>query len=70
MGCEYDATKWKFLLTHQSRGLQAVFLHNGNSFSSIPIEYLLQMKENHNTMYHFLSTSNFQKKQMVDLWRS
>ena len=54
------AMEWRLFIDSSSRSLKAV-LHNGNSFSSIPIRHLVQMKETHNSMNYFLSTDNYHK---------
>ena len=44
-----------------SRSLEAVLLHNQNSFSFILIESSVQMKETHNSRDHSLSAVNYQE---------
>ena len=45
MGLDYDATEWILFIGSSSRSLKAVLLHNGNSFSSIPIGHLVARKK-------------------------
>ena len=57
----YDVIEWRLFIDSSSRSLNAVLLYHGNSFSSIPIEHSVQMKETHNTMNHLLSAVNYQE---------
>ena len=59
MGLEYDAIKWKLFIDSFSRSLKAVFLHNGNSFSSLPMGYSVEMKKTQNSMDHSPSCVNY-----------
>ena len=68
MGLEYDATEWRVFIDSSSRSLKAVLLHYGNSFSFIPIEHSVQMKETHNSMNHLLSVVNYHKQKWL-IWR-
>ena len=61
MSLEYDATKWMLFIDSSNRALKVVLVHNGNSFSSIPIEHSIQMKETHNSMNHLLFGVNYQE---------
>ena len=59
MGFEYEATEWRLFIDLSSKILQAVFLHNGNSFSSIHMGHSLKTKETHNSKNPFLSTVKY-----------
>ena len=61
MDLEYDAMAWRLFIDSSNRSLKAVLQHNGNSFSSIPIEHSVQMKETHNSMDHLQSAINYQE---------
>ena len=51
----------EFFVIHPTEGLKAVLLHNGNSFSSILIGHLVQMKKIPISMDHLLSAVNYQE---------
>ena len=45
MGLEYDATEWRFLLTHPAEVSKQIFYIMGIVSLSIPIGHSVQMKE-------------------------
>ena len=61
MGLEYDVKEWRLFTDSFSRNPKAVLLHNGNTFSFIPVEHSVQMKETHNSRDHLLSAVNYQE---------
>ena len=65
MGLECDAMKQRLFIDSSSRSLKAVLLHNGNSFSYIPLGHSVQMKETHNSMDHLLSAVNYQEHEWL-----
>ena len=52
MGLEYNATEWRLFIDSSSRSLKAIFWHNRNSFTSIPIGQSVQIKDTHNSRDH------------------
>ena len=54
----------EIFIDSSSRRLK-VILHNGNSFSFKPFGYLVQMKETHNSMDHFLPAVNYQEPKLL-----
>ena len=61
MDFEYDVMAWRLFIDSSSKSPKAVLQHNGNSFSSIPIEHSVQMKETHSSMDHLQSAINYQE---------
>ena len=59
MGLDYVAMEWRLFIDSSTRSLEAVLLHNGNKYSSIPIGYSVQVKEIHNNMDQLLSALNY-----------
>ena len=60
MGLEY-VTDLRIFIDSSSTSLKAVLQHNGNCFSSTPIEYSVGIKETHNSMDYLLSSINYQE---------
>ena len=58
MGLEYNVMEWRLFIDPSRRSLKAVLQHNRNSFSSIPIEHSVQIKETHKSMDYLLFTVN------------
>jgi len=46
IGINYFASDWRFLINSSKQSLKAVFLHNGNTYPSIPVAHSFQIKEN------------------------
>ena len=67
MSLDYDATEWGLFIDTPNGSLKAVLLHNGNSFSSIPIGHPVQMNGTQNRMDHLLSAVNYKRLSCEDL---
>jgi hypothetical protein len=65
LGIEYDANEWRLFIDSSKRSLKAVLLNNGNKYSSVPIGYSFQMKENYENMAHLLSSINYKDHQWL-----
>ena len=59
VGIDHDPTQWWLFIDSSTKSLKAVLLHNSNIYPSIPLAYLLQMKENYENVKQLLIKSNY-----------
>ena len=50
LGTTYNSCDWRLFIDSSKRSLNAVLLHNGNLFASIPLAHSTQLKESYKTM--------------------
>ena len=56
---DHDPTQWRLLIDSSTKSLKAVLLHNGNIYPSIPLAYLLQMKEDYENVKKLVIKINY-----------
>ena len=59
VGIYHIPTQWRLFIDNSTKSLQAVLLHNGNTFPSIPLAYSMQMKENYENVKQLLIKINY-----------
>ncbi|KAI6651918.1 hypothetical protein LOD99_4797 [Oopsacas minuta] len=55
----YNPSDWRLFIDSSKRSLKCVLLHNGNIFGSIPIGYLVKLKEEYNNVKEILEIINY-----------
>ncbi|GBN21312.1 hypothetical protein AVEN_108174-1 [Araneus ventricosus] len=58
-GIEYDPSEWRLFIDSSKTRLKAVLLHNGNSFSSLPLGHSVHLEENYNDLSMILEKINY-----------
>ena len=47
---EHKTTEWRLFIDFSKTSLQAVILHDGNKFTSVPLSYATNMKETYENL--------------------
>jgi len=55
---EYNPDQWRLFIDSSKVSLNAVLLHNGNSFPSVPLVHTANMKESYESIWEILSRKN------------
>ncbi|GBN17182.1 hypothetical protein AVEN_147661-1 [Araneus ventricosus] len=64
---EYDPSEWRLFIYSSKTSLKAVFLHNGNSFASLPLGHTVHLEENYNDLSMILEKINYKEHRWNDL---
>ena len=59
VGIDHDSTQWRLFIDSSTKSLKSVLLHNSNIYLSIPLAYLLQMKEDYENVKQLLIKINY-----------
>ena len=59
VGIDHDPTQWWLFIDSSTKSLKAVLFHNSNIYSSIPLAYSLQIKENYENVKQLLVEINY-----------
>ena len=59
VGIDHDPTQWRLFIDNSTKSLKAVLLQNGNIYSSIPLAYSMQMKEDYENVKQLLIKINY-----------
>ena len=59
VGIHCNPTQWRVFIDNSTKSLEAVLLHNGNIYPSIPPVYTLQMKEDYENVKQLLIKINY-----------
>lgn len=54
LNLSYNRDEWRLFIDSSKSALKAVLLHNGNMKPSVPVGYLVNLKENYETMKFLL----------------
>ncbi|GBN41487.1 hypothetical protein AVEN_140492-1 [Araneus ventricosus] len=58
---EYDPSEWYLFIDSSETSLKAVLLHNGNSFTLLPLGHSVHLEENYNDLSMILEKINYQE---------
>ena len=50
----YDSSEWRLFKDSSKTSLKAVLLHNGNTMPSVPVDYVVHIKETYDNIKVFL----------------
>ncbi|GBM00520.1 hypothetical protein AVEN_77336-1 [Araneus ventricosus] len=61
LGLQYNPQEWRLFIDSSKVSLKAVLLHNDNKHPSIPVGYVVRMKETYENLKRMLSSIEYSK---------
>ena len=61
----YDSSEWRLFIDSSKTSLKAVLLQNGNTMTSVPVDYVVHIKETYDNIKVLLKCINYNQHQWL-----